>query len=611
MKLVIVESPNKVKTISSFLSNDFTVKACVGHICRINDKGPYNLGIDIDNNFKPDFVVDDGKKDIVKELKELVKKADEVILASDPDREGEAIAYHLKEQLKIPNKKLKRCTFQEITKKAVLDAINNPRSIDNDLVDAAIGRSILDKIIGYRLSPLARRSVKAKSVGRCQSAALKLVVDREREIKDFVSKDYYELWLEFEKNKSIYKAQYKGLATGKTITTYEDKDTIINVMNECSKGKYLVYNIEQTDRKVQSKPPFTTSTYQQEVSSRLGYSVKKAQQIAQQLFEGINIGGQHKALITYIRTDSTELSEEFVASAKEYIEKNYSKKDYVGVKKSKKAKNAQEAHEAIRPVDLSMTPELLSRYINDSQLLKVYELIYNRTLASLMKEAVITDTNYIILNGKHKFVYTEHSLKDAGWKKVYNDEDDELCSTSIGLTKDEIVKCKKLDLQEKHTNPPRRYTEASLVKKLEEVGLGRPSTFSNIIGVLLDKTRNYCEESCKSIAPTELGMILVEYLEKAFPNTVDINYTSNMELSLDKIAHGELKVLEFLTDFYSDLEQQIKAASKIKQTTQSSYIEGRTCPNCGGRLVLRYGKYGKFIGCENYKKKSCTYTEKV
>ena len=527
------------------------------------------------------------------------------------DREGEAIAYHLKEQLKIPNKKLKRCTFQEITKKAVLDAISNPRSIDSDLVDAAIGRSILDKIIGYRLSPLARRSTRARSVGRCQSAALKLVVDREKEIAKFDSKTYYELWLDFEKDKQLYHAQYKGLTTGKTVTTYDDKTAIEKVIEDCKKGKYVVTSIESSDRKVASKPPFTTSTYQQEVSSKLGYSVKKAQQLAQSLFEGINIGGMHKALITYIRTDSTELSEEFVDNAKKYITKNYSSKDYTGVKKTKKSKNAQEAHEAIRPVDLSMTPEIVSRYVNDSQLIKVYELIYNRTLASLMKDAIITDTNFIITNGKHKFVYTEHALRDPGWKKVYNYDKDDLCKCSIGLVEKELINAKKLDLQEKHTNPPSRFTESSLVKTLETNGIGRPSTFSAIIGVLLDKSRGYCEESGKAIAPTELGMSLIDYLDKAFPTIVSSDYTSTMELSLDKIAHGELNVTKFLTSFYADLEQKIKEAGKIKPVNSSSFIEGRTCPNCGGRLAIRYGKFGKFIGCENYKKKNCTYTEKV
>lgn len=474
MKLLIVESPNKVKTISQFLPKDYVVKASVGHITEIKDSGLYNLGID-PKTFEADFQISSGKKDIVKELKELVKKADIVYLASDPDREGESIAWHLKEQLKIPAKKLKRITYHEITKKAVEDAINNPRKIDQELVDAALSRAKLDKIVGYRLSPISRRAISAKSVGRCQSAALKLVVDREREILAFDSKKYYEIYLPFKKNKLEYTAQYKGLLKDKKNSpTIEDKKEAEKIIKNCDGKEFTLKSIQSNDRKISPKPPFITSTLQQEASSRFGYSIKKTQECAQRLFEGINIGGKHVALITYIRTDDTSISPEFVEEAKSYITKLYGKSYYVGPReKKKKVKNEQGGHECIRPVDLSITPEVLSSYVNDSQLLKIYTLIYNRTLASLMPECIITDTDFTISEGKYKFIYTEHAMKYDGFRKVYSVDDEELTSALDLFTGDKINN-KKLELKEKTTQPPKRYSEATLVKELEKAGVGRP-----------------------------------------------------------------------------------------------------------------------------------------
>ena len=608
-KLMIVESPNKVKTISQFVDKNTIVKASVGHVVKIADSGLYRMGINPET-FDADFIIEPGKKDIVKELKTLVGKSDEIILATDDDREGEAIAYHLKEVLKIPAKKLKRCTFHEITKKAVTDALAHPRKIDQHLVDAALGRAKLDKIVGYRLSPISRRKVGARSVGRCQSVALKIVVEREEEITNFKPKTYYEIWLPFTKDKIEYKAQYKGLTTAKKVTTTLDKkEDAEKVLKDCKGKPYIVHSIESKDRQVSPKPPFITSTFQQEVSSKLGYPVKKAMECAQRLFEGINIGGVHKGLVTYLRTDSTSMDPEFQETLKGYVIKNYGKQYYEGLRTTKKAKNAQDGHECFRVIDLEMTPEKLSSYINDSQLLKVYTLIYNRTLASVMTNAIITDTDFIIVNGKHKFVYTEHAVKFDGFRKIYAYDEEEL-NKGLDLFTKETIENKDLILNEKSTQPPKRFSEATLVKKLEDLGIGRPSTYASIISILLDPGRGYCEEQGKAIAPTEKGITLSHFLDEAFPEIINYNYSAKLEEQLDEIAKGKVKEIDFLKKFYSELETMIKNTKTITITKpDKEFVEDHVCPECGNKLVIRQGRFGKFIGCNNYPR--CKYTEKI
>lgn len=444
MRLVIVESPNKVKTISQFVPKDVIVKASVGHITRIPDEGLFNMGIDPEHNFAINWKVDPKKEDVVKELKELVKKADEVILATDGDREGEAIAWHLKEQLKIPAKKAKRVIYHEVTKKAVLEAMDNPTKLDNHLVDAAISRAILDKIVGYRCSPIARRKVSCRSVGRCQSAALRLVVEREEEIQAFDSKKYYELWLPFTKNKVDYKAQYKGLLKAKkATTTYEDKQIIEDVVKDCKGKDFVVHSIDNKDRNVSPKEPFITTTLQQEASSKLGYSIKKVTQCAQQLFEGITIGGLHTGLISYPRTDCTDLPDEIIAAAKTILTTEYGNDMFVGPRKGKKVKNAQEGHSAIYAVDLTLTPDKLATYINDQALLNVYKLVYNRTLKACCKDATVSDITFTIACDKHKFIYTEHVIKDKGFYAIdMTDNDDDVAQISADLFVGEKVDVK-------------------------------------------------------------------------------------------------------------------------------------------------------------------------
>jgi len=610
--LVIVESPNKKATIKQFLPSNWGVEASVGHITKINDSGLYNLGIDVKNNFDIDFVVDDNKKDVVKHLKEVVARADTVYLAADPDREGEAIAYHLKEQLKIPEKKLKRITFHEITKRAVTEAIDHPGKIDYNLVDAALSRASLDKIVGYRLSPIARNKVGCRSVGRCQSPALKLIVEREEEINAFIPKTYYEIWLPFKKGRD-YKAQFKGLIKDtKNKPTVEDKEFADKVLSDCKGYPYVVHKIDSSDRKLSPKPPFTTSTFQQEVSSKLGYSVKTAMSYAQKLFEGLNIGGQHIALVTYLRTDSTSMDPDFKETLKAFIKNNYGD-DYLGKeKKEKKSKNQQDGHECFRVIDLNMTPEMLSRYVNDQQLLKVYNLIYCRTIASMMSDAIINDVDFIIKNGEYKFVYSEHAVKFDGFRKVYALDDEEI-SQGLDVCVGEKLDAGKLELLEKKTTPPKRYSEASLIKKLEDLGIGRPSTYATIISTLLDPSRGYCEESGKSLAPTEKGMKLVHFMNEAFPDIVDYNYSAHMEESLDKISKGELERVDYLKEFYKDLENQIKNARGVDGEKSQAEMTDKVCPQCGKPLVKRYGRFGPFLACSGWKfgNKGCNYTQKI
>lgn len=415
--LLIVESPNKVKTLKQFLPNNYVIMASVGHITSIADTGLYNLGIDVNKDFKAKYVVSSGKEDVVGKLKDQVKFADEVILASDPDREGEAISWHLKSTLGIPDNKYKRVTYHEITKKAVLDAIEHPRKIDNNLVDAAKARQKLDKIVGYRLSPISRKYVDAKSVGRCQSAGLKLIVEKEEEIQNFKPEKYYDLYLNFIENGEELKAKYFG-TIDKEIKNLKSKEECDKIINECKNNDFIVSEIIRKDSFENPKPPYTTSTYQQDVSKLLGLSIKDSMDSAQKLFEGIDIDGNHIALITYHRTDSEVLSDEFKNSVKSYISEQYSKDLYQGQTKVKHAENAQEGHEAIRPVDVNMTPQKLAQHLKNNRLIKIYELIYYRALQSLLKPAIYDNNIITIKNDKHLFKLQFKNIKYKGFKEL-------------------------------------------------------------------------------------------------------------------------------------------------------------------------------------------------
>lgn len=607
--LLICESPNKILTLKGFLPSNYTVMASVGHITKIADSGLYNMGIDVANHFTPDIVVDAAKKDVVKQLKEQIKLSDFVYLGTDGDREGEAIAYYLKTVLKIPDSKYKRIVYHEITKSAVTKAIENARTIDNNMAQAAITRAILDKIVGYRVSPIALTKVGCKSVGRVQSAALKILALRENEIINFNPETYYEIWLPFKKNKKVFRAQYKGTDT-KKLVTIKDKKIADKIISECKPGNYIVKNITSKDRNIQSKPPFTTSTFQQEVSSKLGYSTKKAMECAQKLFEGISIAGQHVGLITYIRTDSTDMADEFVESLNDFVQKTYGKKYYAPVKKAKKSKNVQDGHEALRVVDLTMTPEKLKSYVNDTQLLKVYKIIYDRTVASAMSDCIMTDTEYSIYNNKHRFALSTHAVKFDGFKAVYGySEEEEDDNKDPQLVIDEKIKDDEIELIQKDTTPPSRYTEASLIKKMEETGIGRPSTFASTLTTIQDPGRGYVELEGKSLKVTEKGLRLSKFLDSSFGDIINLTYTSEMEENLDKIADGKINYESFLSEFYNKLCEEIKLAKQAESDKPAAVKIDRKCPNCGKDLVIRKGRYGDFIACSGFPK--CKYTEKI
>lgn len=580
------------------------VMASVGHITEIKDGGNYwNTGIEPSEEFKANYVVSKDKKEVVDNLKGQVKVADKVYICSDPDREGEAIAWSLQKFLGIPKDKYERVTFHEITPTAVIKAFDNPRKIDKDLVAAAQSRQKLDKIVGYRLSPIAKTSVNAKSVGRCQSAGLKLIVDREKEIINFVPETYWELYLYFNKNNNEFKAKYVGTPTQemKRIPSEEEVERIID---ECKKNKpFKVTNIETKERYSNPKPPFTTSTFQQEVISKLGLSTKISMQIAQKLFEGIDVGGEHIGLITYIRTDSPELAPEFLPELEKHVKKTYGNDYYSPVRKAKKSENAQDGHEAIRPVDMNMTPERLSSYVHDDLLLKVYKIIYKRTEACAMVPSVTSETTYTISAKDHMFNLVSRELLFDGYKRAYNykEDNEEKDITTDTFEKDEIINATALESEEKSTTPPARYKESTFIKELEKQGIGRPSTFATIVETILSESRGYCELEDGYICPTALGMRLSEFLDKEFNDVISIQYTSEMEKDLDLIAEGKLNDVEFLTNFHNNLEKQ---ADKVESSSSN-----KVCPQCGGTLVRRKGPYGYFLGCSNYPE--CKYLERI
>lgn len=604
--LLICESPNKVKTISQILKElgykNIIVQASVGHITHIQDSGEYNMGIDPKDNFKIDFAISPDKKEIVHKLKEQVKMSDYVLLATDDDREGEAISWALKKYLGISENKYDRITYHEITKSAISKALDNPRKIDENLVKAAHSRARLDKIIGYRLSPISRAEIKARSVGRCQSAGLKIIVDREKEIINFKPETYYELYLNFSKNNVEFKAKYLGDDL-KDISKFKSRDECEKIGEECFNKPYIIDNIEVKELKQNSPLPFITSTFQQEVSSKLGIGVNEAMSYAQKLFEGIDVGGQHVALITYIRTDDPTIAPEFIPVIKNYIENNFGKKYYQGVKSVKNNDNAQAGHEAIRVIDLNINKQYLSKYIKDEKLLKVYDLIYRRTIACLMSPRIISDTQYNIKNGKHRFLLSSKEEIFDGWKMMYNYQDEKEKDDIIKETfkEKEVLKKTRLESVEKTTTPPSRFTESSLIKTLDKLGIGRPSTYATIIATVLDPRRNYCNIENKKLVPTKLGIELIDFLDKNFNDIVESSYTANLEKSLDKIAEGKLKDIDFLSAFYNNLEDKI---SKVSPESNE-----RLCPECGSRLVVRKGRYGPFLGCSNYP--NCKHIEKI
>ena len=597
--LVIVESPSKSKTIEKYLGKDYKVVSSKGHIRDLATTGKYGLGVDVDNDFKPNYIPVAGKKKLISELKKLVKDSDEVILATDPDREGEAISWHLLDTLGIKDTNYERVLFHEITKDKVLEAIKNPTKIDYNLVRSQETRRILDRIIGFRLSKLMQSKTGGKSAGRVQSVALKLIVDREREISSFNSEEYWTITSKFDEIEAdLFNYNHKDIE----INTEEEADSILSKLSD----KYKIESVERKKKSKKSKPPFITSTLQQEASTKLGFTAKKTMSIAQKLYEGMDIGSETVGLITYMRTDSIRLSDEFIGASYKYIEENYGK-DYIGyAKKSKKTENVQDAHEAIRPTSVYRNPEDIKKYLSTDEY-KLYKIIYYRALASLMADAKVEATSVILDNNNYQFKINGQILIYDGYLKAYalyeTSEDkvlpDEFKNEGSILTTTDVTK------KQHFTSPPPRYTEAKLIKELEELGIGRPSTYAKIMDTI--KERGYVTIEEKKFVPTEIGIETTDRLQEFFSDLINVKYTAAMETDLDTIALGKLDEIKVLREFYDKFEPEVeKAFGQMEKKAPKE--TGEVCPNCGSSLVVRKGRYGEFTACSNYPE--CKYIKK-
>ena len=573
--LVIVESPAKSKTIEKYLGDEYTVTSSKGHIRDLTTRGYGGFGVDIDNGFEPMYKIMKDKKETVKELKALVKKADKVYLATDPDREGEAISWHLYETLNLVKKDYERIIFHEITKNAVLNAIDNGRSIDMDLVHSQEARRIIDRIIGFSLSKLLQKKIGSKSAGRVQSVALKLIVDREKEIDAFNSKEYWEMYLNFvKKNKKLKAILLKENEKNVKLESKADCEKIEKQLN----GDYVIKSVEFKNKNKQAKAPFITSTLQQEASNKLNFQARKTMQIAQTLYEGIDIENERVGLITYMRTDSIRLSDEFIKAAKDYIVKNYGSKYYKGYQKFKtNTKNVQDAHEAIRPSNLANTPESLKSYLSADEF-KLYEMIYDRAVASLMSDAIVEAEEVVIENNGFKFgLAGEKTIFDGYLKQVSKYEDDDTKALPE-LTEGDIIKNAKVESIQKFTNPPLRYSEARLIKRMEELGIGRPSTYAVTIDTL--KTRGYAKLEKKTFVPTNQGKLTMAKLEEYFSSVINVKYTAEMEHALDEISEGSINWADEVEKFYKDYKPVFdKAEASMERMYPIETDE--LCPECG------------------------------
>ena len=587
--LVIVESPTKTKAIEKYLGTGYKVVSSKGHIRDLATTGKYGLGVDIENHFEPNYIAIKGKKKDITALKKDADKSSMVYLATDPDREGEAISWHLKDALCLEDSKYKRVVFNEITKDVVKDAFNHAREIDMDLVHSQEARRILDRVIGFRLSKLMRYKTGGKSAGRVQSVALKLIVDKEREIENFKEEEYWSITAIFDKleaNLDTFKDEKIELKTEK------DAD---NVLNNLGKD-FIVTNFDKKLKKKSSKYPFITSTMQQDASNKLGFSARKTMQVAQKLYEGIDIENDTIGLITYMRTDSVRLSDEFIKSAYAFIDKEYGK-EYVGyVKKSKKKENVQDAHEAIRPSSINRTPESLKKYLSKDEY-KLYEMIYYRALASLMSDAKVNSMSLYLKNNDAVFKATGQTLVFDGYLKVYSkfESSDDKIIPEYKIS--DVLNANEVKKEQHFTKPPARFTEAKLIKTMEELGIGRPSTYASTITTLTQ--RGYVKIIEKKLNPTEIGIVTTDKLQEFFSDLINVKYTAKMEDDLDKIADGNKVWYKLLESFYKDFEPAVKGAFDNMEKKEDEKT-GEMCPNCGKPMVIKTGKYGKFEACSGY-----------
>ena len=597
--LVIVESPAKSKTIEKYLGSDYKVVSSKGHIRDLATTGKFGLGVDVENDFKPNYVIIKGKTKDVNALKKEIKESDQVYLATDPDREGETISWHIYDEAKIPDDKYKRVVFNEITKDVVINAINNPGKIDINLVKSGETRRILDRIIGFRLSKLMQRKTGGKSAGRVQSVALKLIVDREREIRNFIPKEYWTIEADFSTFKAILE-KYHGKEI--EIPNEVSADEILEKLSR----SFKIESVTEKEKNKSAREVFKTSTLQQLASTKLNFAPSKTMQIAQKLYEGIDLGNETVGLITYMRTDSVRISDSFVAETYNYIKNNYGD-DYIGyVKKGKKTENMQDAHEGIRPTSILRTPDAVKAYLSNDEY-KLYKLIYIRALASLMKDAKTKATTVILENNGYTFKATGSVLIFDGYLKVYSEYEDneDVILPDFKNYKSNIIVADKIDKIQHFTKPAARYTESSLIKELESLGIGRPSTYATIVGTIKD--RGYVILKDKKFEPTEIGEETTDKLQEFFSGIVNVEYTANMEKDLDEIAENKKDNILVLHEFYNEFEPLVEKAFK-EMEKKAPESTGEICPECGGDLVIRKGKYGEFVACSNYP--TCKYIKK-
>ena len=575
MKLVIVESPSKSKTIEKYLGKDYEVLSSKGHIRDLSTKGKYGLGVDIENDFKPDYVTIKGKSKLINDLKKEVKKADFVYLATDPDREGEAISWHLFDTLKLKDENYQRIVFNEITKDAVVNSFKHARKIDQDLVNSQETRRILDRIIGFRLSKLMQAKTDGTSAGRVQSVALKLIVDKEREINKFIPEEYWTIT-------GVFKDFEADLFN------YNNKD--IKIPNEAKANEILdklgntfkIVSVDKKNKNKKSNPPFITSTLQRLASNKLGFNAKKTMSLAQKLYEGIELKDETVGLISYMRTDSVRLSDEFIKSTYGYIKDKFGE-EYIGyVKSNKSMDNVQDAHEAIRPTSINRTPESVKPYLSNDEY-KLYKMIYYRALASLMKDVETTNTTVVLDNNNYQFKATGQVIVFDGYLKVYSDYEDtkENILPPFDTYNSNVIVANDITKEQHFTKPPARYTEAKLIEEMEKLGI-------------VDK----------KFIPTKIGIEITDKLQECFSHLINVEYTANMENDLDKIAEGKENWVETLRNFYNDFEPALKEAFD-KLPKKEAVKTGEDCPNCGSPLVIRKGKYGEFTACSNYP--ACKY----
>ncbi len=600
--LVIVESPAKSKTIEKYLGSEYEVTSCRGHIRDLTTRGYGGFGVDIEDDFKPMYKIMKDKKELVKELKAKVKKADKIYLATDPDREGEAISWHLYETLNLEKKESERIVFNEITKNAVLKAIDNSRNIDMDLVHSQESRRIIDRIIGFSLSKLLQKKIGSKSAGRVQSVVLKLIVDREKEIQNFKADEYWEISLEFTKKQKKLKAKLEKYNNQKLeLTNKEETDKVLNSLNK----DYTVEKIDIKKREKNAKAPFITSTLQQEASSKCNFNAKKTMQIAQTLYEGVDIKNERVGLITYMRTDSIRLSDEFIASAKNYIINNYGKEYYKGYNHiDNKSKNIQDAHEAIRPSSLKYRPEDIKEYLSNDEF-KLYSLIFDRAVSCLMANALVEDEKVTINNNGYQFELSGERILFDGYLKLFSKYEEDESKKLPEFVNGEIIKKSKLEASQKFTNPPLRYNESRLIGKMKELGIGRPSTYAVTIETL--KARNYVKLEKKAFIPTPQGILTSEKLQEYFASIINIEYTADLEKDLDNIADGNAIWYKEVEEFYNDYKPLLDNAD-MNMVRMYPIETEEICPECGGKLLIRNGKFGEFIACGNFPK--CHYTKK-